>query len=197
MRAVVETVTLTARALREIRRAPTRIIFPILIPIMQLVLPPQSSEGDAAARFPSSSSLDFPAPGNVALAVVVGAGGAGFQMVQDIDTGFFDKLRVAPINRSSIVAGLLATDAFRYALHALVVALVAVAIGAKLATGVLGMLVIMLLGGLYGAAWSGTSRNALRTRSPEVTAATGIRVPAHLDRLRSCRATCCRRGCAP
>ena len=127
--------------------------------------------------YPARSSLDFLAPGNVALAVVVGAGGAGFQMVQDIDSGFFDKLRVAPINRSSIVAGLLTTDAFRYALHALVVALVAVAIGAKLATGVPGLLVIILLGGLYGAAWSGISLNvALRTRSPEVTAATGILV---------------------
>ena len=178
MRGVVETATLAARALREIPRVPTRIIFPILIPIMQLVLfTAVFSKVTQLPGFPSSSSLDFLAPGNVALAVVVGAGGAGFQMVQDIDSGFFDKLRVAPINRSSIVAGLLATDAFRYALHALVVALVAIAIGAKLATGVLGLLVIMLLGGLYGAAWSGISLNvALRTRSPEVTAATGILV---------------------
>ena len=178
MRAFVETWTLTARALREIPRLPTRIIFPILIPIMQLVLfTAVFSKVTQLPGYPSHSSLDFLAPGNVALAVVVGAGGAGFQMVQDIDSGFFDKLRVAPINRSSIVAGLLATDALRYALHALVVALVAIAIGAKLATGVLGLLVMMVLGGLYGAAWSGISLNiALRTRSPEVTAAAGILV---------------------
>src|SRR5207237_6493203 len=178
MTVVVETQTLAARALREIPRLPTRIIFPILIPIMQLVLfTAVFSKVTELPGYPARSSLDFLAPGNVALAVVVGAGGAGFQMVQDIDSGFFDKLRVAPINRSSIVAGLLTTDAFRYALHALVVALVAVAIGAKLATGVPGLLVIILLGGLYGAAWSGISLNvALRTRSPEVTAATGILV---------------------
>ena len=178
MRGLTETATLAARALREIPRLPTRIIFPILIPIMQLVLfTAVFSKVTELPGYPARSSLDFLAPGNVALAVVVGAGGAGFQMVQDIDSGFFDKLRVAPINRSSIVAGLLTTDAFRYALHALVVALVAVAIGAKLATGVPGLLVIILLGGLYGAAWSGISLNvALRTRSPEVTAATGILV---------------------
>ena len=63
----------------------------------------------------SSSSIEFLAAGQVALSVLVGAGGAGFQMVQDIDSGFFDKLRVAPIPRLSIVAGLLATDAVRLA----------------------------------------------------------------------------------
>jgi ABC transporter DrrB family efflux protein len=178
MRFLVETAVLAGRALREIPRVPTRIIFPILIPIMQLVLfTAVFSKVTQIRGYPSRSSLDFLAPGNVALAVVVGAGGAGFQMVQDIDSGFFDKLRVAPISRSSIVAGLLATDALRYALHALVVAVIAVAIGAKLATGVLGLLVIILLGGLFGAAWSAISLNvALRTRSPEVTAATGILV---------------------
>jgi ABC-2 type transport system permease protein len=175
---VVETATLATRALREIPRLPTRIVFPILVPIMQLVLfTAVFSKVTELPGYPAHSSLDFLAPGNVALAVVVGAGGAGFQMVQDIDSGFFDKLRVAPISRASIVAGLLTTDAIRYGLHALVVALVAVAIGAKLATGVLGLLAIAALGGLYGAAWSGISLNvALRTRSPEVTAAAGVLV---------------------
>jgi ABC-2 type transport system permease protein len=178
MTVAVETATLGLRAMREIPRLPTRIIFPILIPIMQLVLfSAVFSKVTELRGFPAGSSLDFLAPGNVALSVVVGAGGAGFQMVQDIDSGFFDKLRVAPISRASIVAGLLATDAVRYALHALVVALVAVALGAKVATGVPGVLVLLVLGGLFGAAWSGISLNvALRTRSPEVTAATGVLV---------------------
>jgi ABC-2 type transport system permease protein len=178
VRVSVETETLALRALREIPRLPTRIIFPILIPIMQLVLfSAVFSRVTQLRGFPAGSSLDFLAPGNVALAVVVGAGGAGFQMVQDIDSGFFDKLRVAPISRTSIVAGLLVTDGVRYALHALVVTLVAIAIGAKLATGVAGLLVICLLGGLFGAAWSGISLNiALRTRSPEATAAASVLV---------------------
>jgi hypothetical protein len=59
-------------------------------------------------------------------------------MVQDIDSAFFDKLRVAPIPRLSIVAGLLATDAVRLATHVVVVTCVALLIGAKLETGVPG-----------------------------------------------------------
>jgi ABC-2 type transport system permease protein len=175
---VLASAVLCRRALREIPRVPGRIAFPMLIPILQMILFASVFQNFGQYRTGSSgSSIEFLAAGQVALSVLVGAGGAGFQMVQDIDSGFFDKLRVAPINRSSIVAGLLATDALRYSLHALVVALVAVAIGAKLATGVPGLLVMMVLGGLYGAAWSGISLNiALRTRSPEVTAAAGILV---------------------
>ena len=172
----IETLTLTRRALREIPRVPTRIIFPVLIPVLQLVLFSGIFTRVTEIRgFNASSALNFLAAGNVALSVIVGAGGAGFQLVQDMDSGFFDKLRVTPIRRSAIVLGLLLTDGVRLALHSLVVLLVALAMGADLATGLPGLLVIMLMGGLFGAAWSGISLNvALRTRSSEVTAASGI-----------------------
>ncbi|MGZ4431671.1 MAG: ABC transporter permease [Gaiellales bacterium] len=178
MKTLADASVLALRALREIPRLPTRIVFPLLIPIMQLVLfTAVFTQVTRIPGFPASSSLDFLAAGNVALSVLVGAGGAGFQMVQDIDSGFFDKLRVSPVSRAAIVLGLLLTDAVRLALHALVVLTVAVLMGAKLATGVPGVLVIMLLGGLFGAAWSGVSLNvALRTRSPEVTGASGVLV---------------------
>lgn len=178
MSAAVETATLAWRAMREIPRIPGRILFPLLIPILQLVL--FAAVFTRVAQLPgygASSSLDFLAPGNVALAVLIGAGGAGFQMVMDIESGFFDKLRVAPIRRSSIVLGLLLTDAVRLAGHALVVLLIALAMGARLATGVGGALVILLLGAAFGAAWSGISLNvALRTRNAEVTGASGVLV---------------------
>lgn len=176
MTAFTETAVLAARALREIPRVPTRIVFPVLIPIVQLIL--FAAVFQEVVRLPgfgAESSLDFLAPGMVAFAVAIGSGGAGFQMVRDIEAGFFDKLRVAPINRSSIVAGLFITDALRLALHSLAVLLVAMALGAEHTTGVAGALVIMALGGLFGAAWSGISLNfALRTRNAEVTAASNV-----------------------
>jgi ABC-2 type transport system permease protein len=123
----------------------------------------------------NGSSLDFLAAGQVALSVMVGAGGSGFQMVQDIDSGFFDKLRVSPVSRTAIILGLLMTDAVRLAIHATVVLGVAVLIGAEVKTGIPGAVVIVVLCGLFGAAWAGISLNvALRTGSPETTAAAGI-----------------------
>ena len=173
---VVASGVLCRRALREIPRVPGRIVFPMLIPIVQMILFASVFENFGQYRTAGAgSSLEFLAAGQVALSVLVGAGGAGFQMVQDIDSGFFDKLRVAPIPRLSIVAGLLATDAVRLSFHVLVVTCVALAIGAKLASGVLGLFAMMLLGGFFGAMWSGIALNvALRTKNAEITGASNV-----------------------
>jgi ABC transporter DrrB family efflux protein len=173
---VVASAVLCRRALREIPRVPGRIAFPMLIPIVQMILFASVFQNFGQYRTGSSdSSIEFLAAGQVALSVLVGAGGAGFQMVQDIDSGFFDKLRVAPIPRLSIVAGLLATDAVRLATHVVVVTCVGVVIGAKLESGIPGLLVMMLLGGFFGAMWSGISLNvALRTKNAEITGASNV-----------------------
>ena len=112
MRLAVESGVLFQRALREIPRVPTRIAFPVIGPVMQLVLlTAVLTSVTQIPGYPASSSVQFMTAGVLALTVLAGAGGAGFQMVQDIDTGFFDKLRVAPISRAAIVLGLLLTDA--------------------------------------------------------------------------------------
>ena len=176
MKVLTDSLVLAGRAGRELPRVPTRLVFPLLIPLMQLVLFASVFANVGLIKLAGNgSSLDFLAAGQVALSVMVGAGGSGFQMVQDIDSGFFDKLRVAPIPRLSIVAGLLATDAVRLATHVAVVTCVALLIGAKLETGVPGLVVMMLLGGFFGAMWSGISLNvALRTKNAEITGASNI-----------------------
>jgi ABC-2 type transport system permease protein len=173
---IVASAVLCRRALREIPRVPGRIAFPMLIPIMQMILFASVFQNFGQYRTGGAgNSLEFLAAGQVALSVLFGAGGAGYQMVQDIDSGFFDKLRVAPIPRLSIVAGLLATDAVRLSVHVVVVSVVAVALGAKLATGILGLLAMMVLGGFFGAMWSGISLNvALRTKNAEITGASNV-----------------------
>jgi len=177
MRLVVESGVLFQRALREIPRVPTRIAFPVIGPVMQLILLTAVLTNVTQLRgYPASSSVQFMTAGVLALTVLAGAGGAGFQMVQDIDTGFFDKLRVAPISRAAIVLGLLLTDATRLAVQSLVVLVIALLLGAHIATGVPGLIGILVLAAIFGMAWSGISLNvALRTRNPEVTAAAGVR----------------------
>ena len=178
MKVLTDSLVLAGRAGRELPRVPTRLVFPLLIPLMQLVLFASVFANVGLIKLAGNgSSLDFLAAGQVALSVMVGAGGSGFQMVQDIDSGFFDKLRVSPVSRTAIILGLLITDAVRLAIHATVVLAVAVLIGAEIKTGIPGALVIIVLCGLFGAAWAGISLNvALRTGSPETTAAAGILV---------------------
>jgi len=176
MRLVLESGVLYRRALREIPRVPTRIAFPVIGPVMQLVLlTAVLTRVTQIPGYPARSSVQFMTAGVLALTVLAGAGGAGFQMVQDIDTGFFDKLRVAPISRAAIVLGLLLTDATRLAVQSLVVLVIALLLGAHIATGVPGLIGILVLAAIFGMAWSGISLNvALRTRNPEVTAAAGV-----------------------
>ena len=176
MKVLTDSLVLAGRAGRELPRVPTRLVFPLLIPLMQLVLFASVFANVGLIKLAGNgSSLDFLAAGQVALSVMVGAGGSGFQMVQDIDTGFFDKLRVAPIRRSAIVLGLLLTDATRLAVQSLIVILLALLLGAHITTGFLGLLGMLALAAIFGMAWSGISLNvALRTRNPEVTAAAGI-----------------------
>ena len=176
MRLAVESGVLFKRALREIPRVPTRIAFPVIGPVMQLVLlTAVLTSVTQIPGYPANSSVQFMTAGVLALTVLAGAGGAGFQMVQDIDTGFFDKLRVAPISRAAIVLGLLLTDATRLAVQSLVVLVLALLLGAHIATGFLGLIGILVLAAIFGMAWSGISLNvALRTRNPEVTAAAGV-----------------------
>jgi hypothetical protein len=87
---VIASAVLCRRALREIPRVPGRIAFPMLIPILQMILFAAVFQNFGQYKTASSSSsIEFLAAGQVALSVLVGAGGAGFQMVQDIDSGFF------------------------------------------------------------------------------------------------------------
>ena len=53
--------------------------------------------------------------------------------------------------------------------------MIALLLGAHIATGFLGLIGILVLAAIFGMAWSGISLNvALRTRNPEVTAAAGV-----------------------
>ena len=75
----------------------------------------------------------------------------------------------------SCPVGLLLTDATRLAVQSLVVLVIALLLGAHIATGFLGLIGILVLAAIFGMAWSGISLNvALRTRNPEVTAAAGV-----------------------
>ena len=87
MRLALETTVLFQRALREIPRVPTRIAFPVIGPVMQLILlTAVLTSVTQIPGYPASSSVQFMTAGVLALTVLAGAGGAGFQMVQDIDT---------------------------------------------------------------------------------------------------------------
>jgi ABC-2 type transport system permease protein len=94
--------------------------------------------------------------------------------VLDIETGFLQKMLVTQVNRSAILLGRLASDAFRVVVQSAIILGLAYALGASVATGIGGILLIFFTIAFFGLAWSGISLAiGMKTRSAETVFAIG------------------------
>jgi ABC-2 type transport system permease protein len=168
---MTEVVLLGRRAVREIARFPEATIPTIFIPLFFLVV----NVGQVSKTFPSSTPflkgqgyVAFQLP--VSLMFAVATATSGLALVTEIDLGYFDKLLVAPIRRSSIIFGRLTADLVRGVGAATAVLLAGIALGARIESGVAGAVVIVLLAALFGVAYAGFGiLIALRTRNVQAT----------------------------
>jgi ABC-2 type transport system permease protein len=159
------------RSVREIIRYPEATIPTLFIPLFFLVV----NIGQVSKTFPSTTPflhgqgyVAFQLP--VSLMFAVATATSGLALVTEIDLGYFDKLLVAPINRSSIIFGRLTADLVRGIAAATLVLLVGIALGARIESGVPGAVLIVLLSALFGVAYAGFGiLVALRTRNVQAT----------------------------
>src|SRR5919106_4986517 len=108
-------IALGRRSLREAARSPDAIIPTLFIPIFFLVV----NTGQAAKIFPSGSTPflhgqgygAFQLPSTLLLAGSFGS--AALFLVEEIEGGYFDKLRAIPIPRHSIVLGRLVAESVK------------------------------------------------------------------------------------
>lgn len=116
--------------------------------------------------------LDFLLPGVCAMTVLFGASQAGVELVRDLQTGFAQRLARATARPGWIVAGKLAGDVSRLLLQALAVALLGLALGARLRPDPAGLVVAVAGLAAFATAYGALSCwIALRTRAPESLAA--------------------------
>jgi ABC-2 type transport system permease protein len=168
---VTEVLLLGRRAVREVIRYPEATIPTLFIPLFFLAV----NIGQVSKTFPSSTPflhgqgyVAFQLP--VSLMFAVATATSGLALVTEIDSGYFDKLLVAPIRRSSIIFGRLAADLVRGLGGSTVVLFAALALGAHVETGVAGALVLVVLSALFGVAYAGIGLLvALRTRNVQAT----------------------------
>lgn len=168
----VETTWLGLRSLRRFFRVPANWLGIILFPLIQLLVFSQLYRD--IVQLPGfageTSYLAYLAPGQVAFAAFFATSWAGTNLVVDEHTGYLDKLRVAPIHRLAILAGELVPLFVEAGAMAGIILVLAVFLGAPIATGLLGAIGIVVLGGALGFAWSGTSfLPAVLTRSEQAT----------------------------
>jgi ABC-2 type transport system permease protein len=91
-------------------------------------------------------------------------------MLVEYRNGYLDKLRASPIGRWSILGAEMVPLFFQAAIMAGIVLLVSLALGASIATGVPGFLLVLLIAGCFGIAFAGASFvPALLTKSEQAT----------------------------
>jgi ABC-2 type transport system permease protein len=168
---VTEVLLLGRRAVREVVRYPEATIPTLFIPLFFLAV----NIGQVSKTFPSTTPflrgqgyVAFQLP--VSLMFAVATATSGLALVTEIDLGYFDKLLVAPIRRSSLIFGRLTADLVRGVATSALVLVVGIAFGARIQSGVAGALLIILLSALFGMAYAGFGiLVALRTRNVQAT----------------------------
>ncbi|TLZ66037.1 MAG: ABC transporter permease [Methanobacteriota archaeon] len=171
----VEVAGIFGRWLKKTFRRPSFVFFALVQPIVWFVLFTQSfariADLPAFAQYSKGASyLTFFTGAVIIQTVMASAMQSGIGMVNDIESGYMDKMRVAPIHRASILLGKVMSDGVRILLQSIVIIVLGLILGVTFATGVLGILALLLLAVAFGIAWSGISTLiALATRNAEST----------------------------
>jgi ABC-2 type transport system permease protein len=165
------------RALREGIRTPEAIVPTLFIPLFFLVV----NVGQAAKIFPGSTTDflhgqgygAFQLPSSMLLAASFGTG--ALFLVEEIEGGYFDKLRATPVSRSAIVVGRLIAEGVKTLLIAALIVLLGLIFGITIASGVLGFFLLVILTALWGVVYAGYMQIiALKTRSAAATNSAGL-----------------------
>ena len=177
MSALQQVGVLGGRALRENLRTPESVVPTLLIPLFFLLV----NVGQAGRIFPSGSTsflagqsyAAFQLPSSLLLAASFGT--AALYLVEDIEGGYFDKLRAAPVARSALVTGRLLAEAAKSVVITAVLLLLALPFGISVASGAVGVLLLLVLTALWAVVYAGFMQLiALKTRIAAATNSGGL-----------------------
>jgi ABC-2 type transport system permease protein len=167
-----QTWVLGQRALREAWRTPEAILPTLFIPLFFLVV----NIGQAGKIFPSESTEflkgqgygAFQLPASLLLAASFGT--AALYLVEDIEGGYFDKLRAAPVSRSALVLGRLVAEFTKGIVISIAIIALGMVFGVTIASGPLGFLLLVLLTASWAVVFVGLLQLiALKTRNAAAT----------------------------
>jgi ABC-2 type transport system permease protein len=157
---------MTMRQARNLMREPIWIVLLLVQPMVWLVLYGQLFRNvTKLGGFGTASYITFLAPAIVVMNAFFGATWSGMSMINDLDHKVVERFLAAPASRFAIVLSQIVRSALTAAIQALVILIVAFALGVRVHTGVLGWLVIILAAILVNSAFAGISQAiALLTR---------------------------------
>jgi ABC-2 type transport system permease protein len=165
------------RALREALRTPDALIPTLFIPLFFLAV----NVGQVAKIFPGDTTEflhgqgygAFQLPSSLLLAASFGT--AALFLVEDIEGGYFDKLRAAPVSRTAIAMGRLIAESVKGLAIAAAIVVLGLVFGISIASGALGFVLLVTLTALWAVVFTGFMQLvALKTRSAAATNSAGL-----------------------
>jgi ABC-2 type transport system permease protein len=160
---------LTLRTLVQFPRNPMALGFSVPPVLMMFVV---FGTLFAAVRhlpgFPTDNYYEYLAPAAVLMTTVPGIANSAVALATDFQNGYLYKLLTTPASIGSIMLGRLLADGVRLFIQGGAVLLLALALGAQIATGFAGALLMLLIGTLFGIVTFGvlTANIALKTKDP-------------------------------
>jgi ABC-2 type transport system permease protein len=175
-----QTWQVTLRSLRVIARQPAYLGIALLQPVIWLLL--FGALFKAVAQIPGfhGSYVDYLTPGVVVMLAVSSAGWTGMAFIEDINGGVMDRMLASPVWRGALNLGSVAQAVVTILIQTLLIVLIALALGAHYANGVGGVLILMLVAGLLGAAFASLSNGLgvlARQRETLIGAVTMVLLP--------------------
>lgn len=156
--------TVAKRAIRSLPREPEFLAPALIVPAFFYAINIGSLQ-DVAEQQPGLDFKAFQLP--VAIIFAVTGLSRASVLVLDIQSGYFDKMLVSPVRRTSLLLGLMVADiVLVLSLSTLVVGM-GLAVGVRFETGVPGLLMFLLISTAWGLAFTGFPYAvALRTGNP-------------------------------
>lgn len=152
------------RALRQIPREPEAIIPALIVPLFFFIVNVGALTNVAEAVGVSDFKA-FQLP--VAIIFAVTGISRASALVSDINDGYFDRLLLTPMSRPALLLGLMVADFALVIALSIPVLIFGALIGVEFATGLAGVLLFLLMAGLWGLAFTGFPYAiALKTGNP-------------------------------
>jgi ABC-2 type transport system permease protein len=171
---------MVVRQVRNLMREPIWIAMMVIQPMLWLVLYGQLFKRVGAQGPSSGSYVEFLTPGVVAMNAFFGGMWSGMAMISDLDRHVIDRFLAAPTVRVAIVLSQVVRAGITAILQALILLLVALALGVRVHGGALGWLVVFAGAALLCGVFAGFSHGIallMRKEASMIAAANFVGMP--------------------
>ena len=173
-----DVVSVAGRALRAVPRDMEALIPAIAIPVFFFIVNVGALQ-DQTERFLDIDYKAFQLP--VAIIFAVTGVSRAITVVTDIQSGYFDKLSLTPVNRLAMLLGFTIADFALVVILSIPVIALGFIVGVRFETGLAGLLMFVVMAGCWGLAYAGFPYAiALKTGNPAAV------TPASCCSSRSC-----------